>query len=137
MTWKPPDFSKPNVARVHDALLGGHDNFAADRELAGRLLDICPELGGAVRENRAFIARAAEWAARQGIRQFADLGTGLPAHPSAVHAARAVMPSVRVVYVDNDPVVTSHVRALLVTDGGSASVGADVKDPAVEADLEP
>ena len=88
----PPDLSKPNVARVHDALLGGHDNFAADRELAGRLLEICPELGSAARENRAFIARAVDWAARQGIRQFADLGTGLPAHPSAAAAARASRP---------------------------------------------
>jgi hypothetical protein len=111
MTWEPPDMSQPNVARVHDALLGGHDNFAADRELAGRLLEICPGLGSAVRENKAFIARAADWAAPQGIRQFADLGTGLPAHPSAA-AVRAVTPSVRLVYVDNDPVVTAHVRAL-------------------------
>jgi hypothetical protein len=85
MTWEPPDFSKPNVARVHDALLGGHDNFAADRELAGRLLKICPGLSSAVRENKAFIARAADWAARQGIRQFADLGTG--------RTMRAVVPA--------------------------------------------
>ena len=123
-------FTRPNVSRVHNALLGGHDNYAADRELASRLTEICPGLPGAVRENRVFIARAAGWAARQGIRQFADLGTGLPAHPSTVHAARAVVPSVRVVYVDNDPVVTAHVRALLVRDGGGASVGADVTDPA-------
>ena len=60
MTWKPPDFSKPSVARVHDALPGGHGNFAADRELAGRLLEICPDLGSAARENKTFIARAAE-----------------------------------------------------------------------------
>jgi S-adenosyl methyltransferase len=124
-------FTRPNVSRVHNALLGGHDNYAADRELAGRLTEICPGLPGALRDSRAFIARAAEWAARQGIRQFADLGTGLPTHPSAARAARAVMPSVRVVYVDNDPIVTAHVWALLVTDGGgSASVGADVTDPA-------
>ena len=55
MTWKPPDFSKPNVARAHNALPGGHDNFAAGRELAGRLLEICPDLSSAARENRAFI----------------------------------------------------------------------------------
>jgi hypothetical protein len=91
MTWEPPDFSKPSVARVHDALLGGHDTFAPDRELDGRLLEICPGLSSAVRENRSFIACAADWAAWQGIRQFADLGTGLPAHPSAA-AVRADTP---------------------------------------------
>jgi S-adenosyl methyltransferase len=130
MTWKPPDFSKPNVARVHDALIGGRDNFAADRVLAGRLLEICPDLGSAARENRAFTAGAAGWAARQGVRQFADLGCGLPAHPSAGAAARAVVPSVRLVYVDHDPVVTAHVRALLVTGDGDAVVGADLTDHA-------
>ena len=124
------DLSKPNVARTYDALLGGHDNFAADRELAGRLVEICPDLGGAVRENRSFTARAADWAARQGIRQYADLGCGLPAHPSAAAAARAVVPSVRLVYVDHDPIVTAHVRALLVTGDGDASVAADLTDPA-------
>ena len=129
MTWEPPDFSKPSVARVHDALLGGHDTFAPNRELAGRLLEICPGLSSAVQENRSFIARAADWAARQGIRQFADLGCGLPRHPSAA-AVRAVTPSVRLVYVDNDPVVTAHVLALLVTGDGDAAVGADVADPA-------
>jgi hypothetical protein len=129
MTWKPPDMSQPNAARVHNALLGGHDNFAADRALAGHLLEICPGLSSAVRENKAFIARAADWAARQGVRQFADLGTGLPGYPSAA-AARAVTPSVRLVYVDNDPIVTSHVQALLLTGDGDASVGADVADPA-------
>jgi hypothetical protein len=82
-------------------------------------VEVCPELGSAARENRSFTARAADWAARQGIRQFADLGAGLPAHPSAAAAARAVTPSVRLVYVDNDPVVTSHVRALLVTGDGA------------------
>ena len=118
MTWEPPDFSKPNVARVHDALLGGHDNFAADRELAGRLLEICPGLSSASPGEQGVHARAADWAARQGIRQFADLGTGLPAQPSAGDAARAVIPSTRLVYVDSDPLVTAHVRALLVTGDG-------------------
>jgi hypothetical protein len=113
------DLSKPNVARTHDALIGGHDNFAADRVLASRLVEICPDLGSAARENRSFTARAVDWAARQGIRPFADLGAGLPAHPSAAAAARAVVPSVRLVYVDHDPIVTAHVRALLVTGDGA------------------
>jgi WD40 repeat protein len=80
MTTPGFDTSKPNVARVCDSLLGGHDNYAADREQAERLLKICPSLRDAVRDNRAFIARAVTWAARQGIRQFADLGTGVPTH---------------------------------------------------------
>jgi hypothetical protein len=124
------DFTRPNVARVCDVLAGGRDNFVADRELAGHLLEICPSLRDVVRENRAFAIRAVTWAARQGIRQFADLGTGMPAHPSAIEAARAVIPSVRLVYVDNDPVVTSHVRAMLVTGDGIAVVGANLADPA-------
>jgi hypothetical protein len=82
MTWEP-SARKPSVARVCNALLGGYDNYAADRELASRLTGICPDLPAVLRENRAFLARAADWAARQGIRQFADLGTGMPAHPSA------------------------------------------------------
>ena len=124
------DVTKPNVARVCNSLAGGSQNFAADRELAGRLLEICPEVRDAVRENRAFVTRAVTWAGQQGIRQFADLGTGMPAHPSAAAAARAIIPSVRLVYIDNDPVVTAPVRALLVTGDGDSSVAADLADPA-------
>jgi hypothetical protein len=88
-------------------------------------VEVCPDLGSAARENRSFTARAVDWAARRGIRQFADLGAGLPAHPSAAAAARAVVPSVRLVYVDHDPIVTAHVRALLVTgDGANRSCAA-------------
>jgi S-adenosyl methyltransferase len=111
------DFTKPNAARVHDTLLGGHDNFAPDRALAGRLLEICPDLRGAVRENRAFITRAVTWAAGQGVIQFADLGAGLPMPRRGTAAreihetAHAATSSARVVYVDNDPVVFTHSRA--------------------------
>ena len=125
----PADFTRPNVARVHDYLLGGRDNFAADRAEGDRLLEICPSLRDAARGNRAFIARAVTWAALQGIGQFADLGTGMPARPSAGDAARAVIPGARIAYVDNDPVVTVHVRAPLAS-GGIASVNADLTDPA-------
>jgi S-adenosyl methyltransferase len=129
MTWKPPDFSKPNVACVHDVLLGGHDNFAVDRELAGCLLEICPGLGAAQSGRTRRSSRAPPTGQpSRGVRQFADLDTGLPAHPSAA-AGRAVTPSVRLVYVDNAPVVTAHVRALLLTGDGDAAVGADVADP--------
>ena len=102
MTHPSLDASRPNVARVCDALLGGRDNYHSDREQAERLLEICPSPRDAVRDNRAFTERAVTWAARQGIRQFADLGTGLPAHPWASYPASAVVPSVRLVYIDND-----------------------------------
>lgn len=124
------DPGRPNVARVYDTLAGGHDNFAADRDEAGRLLEACPELRGMVRGNRAFLRRAVTWAAGQGIVQFADLGTGFPvrAH-TAVHAsARAVIPDARVAYVDNDPMVCAHVGALLATDEGLQAAQADLTE---------
>ena len=125
------DTTRPNVARVCNSLADGKDNFAADRELAGRLLEICPSLPGAVRENRAFITRAVTWAAQRGIGQFLDLGTGLPARPPVGDAARAVIPEARIAYVDHDPVVNLHVGALLAADDdGVASVSADLTDPA-------
>jgi S-adenosyl methyltransferase len=124
------DFSRANLARVYDVLAGGHDNFAADRDEAGRLLAACPGLPGLVRENRAFLDRAVTWAAGQGIAQFLDLGTGLPLRPALHDSARAVIPGARVAYVDNDPVVCSRVGALLAADAGVVTVAADVTDPA-------
>ena len=124
------DFTRPNVARVYDVLAGGRDNFAADRELAGRLLEVCPSLGNVVRENRAFIARAVTWAAQQGIGQFADLGTGMSARPSVGDAARAVIPGARIAYIDHDPIVIAIARALLAGDEGTAAAAADLTDPA-------
>ncbi len=114
----PFDLTRPNVARVYNYLLGGHGNFAADRELAGHLLEICPSLRDTARENREFLARAVTWAARQGIAQFADLGTGIPAHPSIGDAARTAAPDARIVYVDNDLDVTDHLDARLADDDG-------------------
>ena len=124
------DFTKPNAARVRDVLLGGQQNFAADRQLAERLLGICRRWAMRALERRAFITRAVTWAARQGIRQFADLGTGHARAALCRDAVRAVIPSARIVYVDNDPVVTVHVRALLATGEVTAASGADPADPA-------
>ncbi|HLK76091.1 MAG TPA: SAM-dependent methyltransferase [Streptosporangiaceae bacterium] len=124
------DTSKPNIARVYDVLLGGKDNYAADRELAEQIVALNPGLPGQVRDNRAFIIKAVTRAASQrGIRQFIDLGAGLPTHPSVHEAAQGVSPDARVAYVDHDPVVQSHVRALLAGDGVVA-VGADITRPA-------
>jgi S-adenosyl methyltransferase len=130
MTIPGIDTSRPNVARVCDALLGGRDNYAADREQAERLLEVCPSLRDVVRENRTFVTRAVTWAAQQGLRQFADLGTGMPAQPSAGDAARAVIPAAQIAYIDHDVVVTTHLRALLADDKGIAAAAADLTDPA-------
>ena len=131
------DPATPNMARVYDYWLGGKDNYPADRAEAQRLLGIYPPLRDLVRENRAFVTQAVSWAARQGIGQFIDLGAGLPASPAVHQAARKVMPLARVAYVDIDPVVLSHARALLATSDGVTAVAADLRDPgAVLADPE-
>jgi O-methyltransferase involved in polyketide biosynthesis len=124
------DPSRPNIARVYNYWLGGSDNYAADREMAEQLLRISPGIADAVRANRQFIGRAVTWAAQEGIGQFIDLGAGLPTPPSVHETARAVLPGARVAYVDNDPVVISHARALLATGDGVAAVPGDLRDPA-------
>ncbi len=129
------DPSVPNVARVWDYLTGGHDNFEADRSAARLLLGASPIVAQVRPASRAFLRRAVTYlAAEAGIRQFIDIGTGLPA-PGSVHCvAQAVDPSCRVVYMDNDPVVLSHVRAWLSSSGGGATsyVDADLRDtPAI------
>jgi len=124
------DASRPNIARVYDYWLGGQDNYAIDREVAGRMLEHDPELRERVRDNRDFVVTVVRQAADRGIVQFLDLGAGLPTHPSVHEAAREVNPRARVVYVDYDPVVVSHARALLATGEGLAVTPADLRDPA-------
>jgi hypothetical protein len=125
------DPSRPNIARVYDYWLGGKDNFEADRAEAEKLLAIFPGLRQLVRENRQFIGRAVSWTAGQGIGQFIDVGAGLPTSPSTHESARAVNPAATVAYVDNDPMVVSHARALLAgRNHGVAAVQADLRDPA-------
>ena len=117
---RPPagvDTSRPNAARVWDCLLGGKDNFAADRDLAEALTDPArggdPGLRALAREQRAFILRAVRWAAAHGgIAQFIDAGCGLPFRPYVHEAARSAEPSARVAYADPDPMVVRHVQAL-------------------------
>ena len=109
-----PDFdtSVPHIARVYDYWLGGKDNFAADRELGERTLQAYPNLVFSVRANRAFLARTVRFlAAEAGIRQFLDIGTGIPANSNTHQVAQGVAPEARIVYVDNDPIVLSHARA--------------------------
>jgi O-methyltransferase involved in polyketide biosynthesis len=125
----PFDARKPNIARAYDYLLGGKDNFAADRELAAKMLEIYPLAGVLARENRRFLALAVDYVSRQGTAQFIDVGSGLPTSPNTHEVACRVNPAARVVYVDNDPVVISHATALLVGSGSVAAVPGDVRYP--------
>jgi S-adenosyl methyltransferase len=121
----------PNVARVYDVLLGGKDNFAADRQAAARLLDAVPGAAVAARENRAFLARAVRYLVDEaGICQFLDIGTGLPTGGSVHEVAQVDDPrQVRVVYADCDPVVVRHAEALLGSSLTAGVVRADARQP--------
>jgi hypothetical protein len=123
------DTSKPNIARMNDYFLGGKDNFAADRRAAEQLLALAPELKTMARENRRFLGRAVRYLAEQGVRQFFDIGSGLPTRQNTHEVARAVAPGARVVYVDRDPVVISHTRAILPCDERTAVVEGDILHP--------
>jgi hypothetical protein len=124
------DVTVPSVARMYDHLLGGKDNFAADREAAAKLVALVPDAQKIARDNREFLVRSVRFLAQAGIRQFIDLGTGIPTSPNVHEVARQIAPGARVVYVDHDPVVLAHSRALLATDDGVAAVKADFRDPA-------
>jgi S-adenosyl methyltransferase len=120
----------PNVARVYNCLLGGKDNFAADREAAARLLDAVPGAAIAARENRAFLGRAVRFLAEEaGVRQFLDIGAGLPAARSVHEIVRGAVPMPQVVYVDCDPVVIRHAEAMLGGVPGVAVVRGDLRQP--------
>jgi hypothetical protein len=127
----------PNPARVYDFLLGGRDNFAADRELADRLSRLVPHIRDIVQENKRFLARAVAWVAEQDVHQFLDIGSGLPTSPSTHAIARAANPRASVTYVDNDPVVVRHlmtVSSVAVMEGDFRDVdavlaGVDTKTP--------
>lgn len=119
-------------ARIYDYLLGGKDNFAADRQAAAKMVESTPGLPISMRANRRFMARVGRYlAAEVGIRQFLDVGTGLPTSPNLHEVVQQVDPAARVVYVDNDPLVLVHARALLTgTDEGHvAYLDADLREP--------
>jgi hypothetical protein len=126
------DTSVAHIARVYDYWLGGKDNYAADREAAEEALAVNPGLLADVRANRGFLARAVRYlAAECGIRQFLDIGTGIPTANNTHEVAQSVAPQSRIVYVDNDPVVLLHAQALLASDPAGACdyVDADLRDP--------
>ena len=123
--------SVPNPARIYDYLLGGKDNFPADREVAEQLLAIAPVAHDVVEDNRAFLRRAVRVLTREaGIRQFIDLGSGLPTQGNVHEIVQAIAPDARVVYVDNDAMVVTHGRALLAGDN-TVAIQADLREPEV------
>jgi hypothetical protein len=124
------DTTTPNVARIYDFLLGGKDNYAADRAAAERVLREIPHSAVAAQQNRAFLGRAVRLLADSGIRQFLDIGSGLPTRSNVHEIAQRAVPKSRVVYVDYDSVVVGHARALLEkgSPGVSVVVG-DLRDP--------
>jgi hypothetical protein len=127
------DTSVAHIARVYDYWLGGKDNFAADREAGDEAIEAYPGLVSSVRANRAFLARTVRYLAGEaGIRQFLDVGTGIPSASNTHEVAQALAPETRVVYADNDPMVLAHARALLrsAPEGATAYLDADVRDPA-------
>jgi hypothetical protein len=121
--------SVPNPARIYDYLLGGKDNYPADREVADQVVAIAPVARDVVQDNRAFLRRAVRFLTREaGIRQFIDLGSGLPTQGNVHEIAQAIAPEARVVYVDNDAMVVTHSRALLAGDN-TLAVQADLREP--------
>ncbi len=124
------DTSVAHVARVYNYWLGGKDNFAADRAAAKQAMAAFPDIVLSARANRAFLRRAVTYVAREaGIRQFLDIGTGIPSANNTHEVAQSVAPDSRIVYVDNDPVVLAHARALLTstTDGATDYIDADLR----------
>jgi hypothetical protein len=132
------DTSTAHCARVYDYWLGGKDNFAADRAAAEQAIRDCPDIVPTARANRSFLARTVQFlTADAGIRQFLDIGTGIPTENNTHDVAQAVAPDSRIVYVDNDPFVLVHARALLAShpDGATAYAEADLRDPGRILDL--
>ncbi|WP_329237058.1 SAM-dependent methyltransferase [Actinoallomurus sp. NBC_01490] len=125
------DTSVASPARMYDYYLGGTQNFASDRRAAQEIYTMIPELPEIARDNRAFLRRAVRTLADAGIRQFVDIGSGLPTQGSVHEIAREADPASRVVYVDNDPLVLAHARTLPAggTEGTTAYVAADLREP--------
>ncbi|MEV8320303.1 SAM-dependent methyltransferase [Streptomyces sp. NPDC059900] len=122
------DTTNPHPARVYDWLLGGKDNYPVDEAVGEKLP---PEAKDAARQNRAFMNRATAWLATQGMDQFLDIGTGIPTAPNLHQIVQDIVPSARVVYTDNDPIVLRHAEALLVSrpEGMTDYIQADVREP--------
>jgi hypothetical protein len=130
--WVPPgiDVTKPSVARVYDFMLGGKNNFAVDRHVGELALKIVPDAPESGIANRQFLRRVVRYlVAEAGIHQFIDIGSGLPTQGNVHEIAHEIDPSVHVVYVDNDPIVLAHGRALLADAATTTVIQADLRDP--------
>jgi hypothetical protein len=127
----PPgvDVTRPSPARLYDYILGGTNNFPVDREAAEKMKAASPDIVDGMWANRGFHGRAAVWMARHGIRQFIDLGSGLPTQNNTHQSVHRVVPGARVVYVDIDPMVAAHADALLAGDGTTTLITADLREP--------
>jgi len=127
----PFDASRPHVARVYDYLLGGKDNFAADRAVGDRMLASIPAVQLGVRAQRDVLGRVVRYLVGEvGLRQLLDIGSGLPTADNVHEIAQRIDPDTRVVYLDNDPIVLSHAEALLADDTSTFVVSGDLRDPA-------
>lgn len=129
--WAPEsiDLERPNAARIYDYLLGGAANFAQDRAFADKLLEVMPEARPAARLNRAFLRRAVRFCVESGIRQFIDIGSGIPTAGNVHEIAQRMAPSCRVLYVDNEPVAVTHSELMLRGNDQAASMRADLVEP--------
>jgi SAM-dependent methyltransferase len=129
--WAPPQFdlSKPSASRVYDYLLGGSHNFEVDREMADRMLRLAPEAAVAAQANRDFLGRAVRYLVSQGIRQFLDIGSGIPTVGNVHEIAHRYAPEARVAYVDIDPVAIIHSRHILAGNPRCRAVEADLRQP--------
>ena len=124
------DASVPNVARIYDYLLGGKDNYSADRDAAVGLVRLIPDALRAAHHNRRFLQRTVRFlTADAGVRQFIDIGTGLPTQGNVHEVAQGIKPDARILYVDYDPVVISHAQALLVKNPLVVAINRDLRDP--------
>jgi SAM-dependent methyltransferase len=142
VTWEPPlglgnagredefDPSRPHPARVYHHWLGGKDTYGPDRVVADKVAEIAPWAVAGARGNRAFLTRVITYLARAGISQFLDVGSGLPAAGNVHEIAQGINPDARVIYVDHDPIVLVHARALLACDERTIAVAGDARDPA-------
>lgn len=129
--WIPDevDLTTPSAARLYDYYLGGAYNFESDRALAKRIYQVFPEMPYLARVNRAFLRRATEFCAHQGIRQFLDIGCGLPTSGAVHEVAQAIDPGAHVVYADNEPVAVAHSELILEGNENATVIRADLRDP--------
>ncbi len=131
-TWIPEgvDPERPSIARIYDFYLGGNHNLPADREAAREVIEVMPELPDVMRVNRAFLRRCVRYLVDSGLRNFLDLGSGIPTAGNVHEIAQAVDPTARVVYVDSDPVAVAHSQEILTGNDRALVVQADLRDPA-------